>query len=150
MSESLMWGYLQPLSLHQALEASDGPAGRLQYDLSQGGHLQGGVCSFCTVNKNWRPLSETKHDGTWLWDETKRDGIAYGISLSIYWSRINMTSKLCSLTCRCTGQPGRQWWGSPWHESASWKPLVCSTSGPYCATGRYTPLPALSGSPEGR
>lgn len=55
----VMWGYLQPLSLHQALEAFDGPAGRIEDDLSQGGHLQGGVCSLCTVNKNWRSLSET-------------------------------------------------------------------------------------------
>lgn len=44
--------HLEPLSLHQALEASDGPAGWIKNDLSQGGHLQGGVCPFCTMNEH--------------------------------------------------------------------------------------------------
>lgn len=51
--------HLQPLSLHQALKASDGPAGWIQDDLSQRSHLQGGVCPFSTVNKNRRSLPET-------------------------------------------------------------------------------------------
>lgn len=44
--------HLQPLSFHQALKASNGPAGWIQDDLSQGSHLQRGVCPFSTVNKN--------------------------------------------------------------------------------------------------
>lgn len=51
--------HLEPFSLHQALEASDGPAGRIKDDLSQGGHLQGGVCPFCTVNKHRCSLPDT-------------------------------------------------------------------------------------------
>lgn len=53
VSESkLMEPNLKPLSLHQTLEAFNGPAGRIQDDLSQGRHLQGGVCPFCSVNKH--------------------------------------------------------------------------------------------------
>lgn len=52
--------HLEPLSLHQALEASDGPAGWIKDDLSQWGHLQGGICPFCTMNKHWCSLPETK------------------------------------------------------------------------------------------
>lgn len=44
--------HLEPLSLYQSLEASDGPAGRIKDDLSQGGHLQGGVRPLCTVNQH--------------------------------------------------------------------------------------------------
>lgn len=51
--------HLQPLSFHQALKASDGPAGWIQDDLSQGGHLQRGVRPFSTVNKNRRSLPKT-------------------------------------------------------------------------------------------
>lgn len=47
---------LQPLSFQQALKASDGPAGWIQDDLSQGSHLQRGVRPFSTVNKNRRSL----------------------------------------------------------------------------------------------
>ena len=51
--------HLEPLSLYQSLEASDGPAGRIKDDLSQGGHLQGGVRPLCTVNQHWRSLPDT-------------------------------------------------------------------------------------------
>lgn len=44
--------HLEPLSLYQTLEASDGPAGRIKDDLSQRGHLQCGVCPFCTMNEH--------------------------------------------------------------------------------------------------
>ncbi len=44
--------YLQPLSLHQALEAPDSPAGRIKDDLSQRGHLQGGVCPLRAMNEH--------------------------------------------------------------------------------------------------
>lgn len=43
--------YLEPFSLHQSLEPSDSPAGRIKNNLSQRGHLEGGVCPLCTVNE---------------------------------------------------------------------------------------------------
>lgn len=55
--------HLQPLSLHQPLEASDGPAGGIQDDLGQGGDLQGGVCPLRAVNQHRRPLPETSRTG---------------------------------------------------------------------------------------
>lgn len=49
---TLLKANLEPLSLHQTLEAFNGPAGRIQDDLSQGHHLQGGVCPLCSMNKH--------------------------------------------------------------------------------------------------
>lgn len=61
-TSKLREAHLEPLTLQQALESSDGPAGRIENDLSQGGHLQGGVCPFCTVNEHWSALPETNID----------------------------------------------------------------------------------------
>lgn len=54
---------LQPLSLHQALEASDGSAGGIEDDLSQRCDLQGGVCTLCAVDQHRRLLPDTSRLG---------------------------------------------------------------------------------------
>lgn len=52
--------HLEPFSFNQTLKAPDGPAGWIQDDLSQRGHLQGGVCPLRAMNKHWCSLPETK------------------------------------------------------------------------------------------
>ena len=51
---------LEPLPLHQPLEALYGSAGRVQDDLGQGGDLQGGVCPLRPVDQHRRALPETR------------------------------------------------------------------------------------------
>lgn len=106
-----MQGYLQPLPLHQGLEASDGPAGRIQDDLSQWGHLQGGVRSFCAVNENWSPLPETNKtvcDNSSALSFSAERRCAYSPDLTV---KILLTV----YPSFCTG-PGLIWKGSvvPW------------------------------------
>ena len=51
---------LEPLPLHQPLEALYGSAGRVQDDLGQGGDLQGGVCPLRPVDQHRSALTETR------------------------------------------------------------------------------------------
>lgn len=100
--------HLKPLSFHQALEASGGPAGRIQDDLCQGRHLQRGVCPFCTVNQDRRPLpthTPPTHTFTGLGDLEALPEGDLGVE--------QQSRTFPLLTCLYTGPPGRRWSGSP-------------------------------------
>ena len=55
---------LEPLPLHQPLEALYGSAGRVQDDLGQGGDLQSGVRPLRPMDQHRRTLPETRRRNT--------------------------------------------------------------------------------------
>ena len=154
----LGWASKGHLRLPAATLAPPGPGSLWwSYRLDQGWSEPrrspaGWSLSLLSREQELRPPLWEKHDRSWLQFVRLTPATDGFICNKIYSHPfpslfVSMANRMCSLTCRYTGQPGKPWSGSPSRESASWKPLVCSTSGRYCATGHYRPPPAWSGCP---